>query len=139
MNVVSPDVRAVLDRSAIQSYARGHIHVGEVITEVADDHAYVGIPATALLDARVRCLDDKIARARLDVLVHLPGTQMLDLDAEAAGRIADVVPFTGGDLARSHAVWASLEHAAVYLTTEPDDSAYLVAEDRILVIPAEDV
>ena len=138
MTDVLPDIRAVLDRSAIQSYARGHIHVGEVITEVADEHAHVGIPATALLDAYARCLGDKVARARLNVLVQLPGTTMLDLDAEAAGHIADTVPFTGGDLARSHAIWASLEHTAVYLTAEPDESARLVADDRIIVIPAED-
>jgi len=135
---VLPDIRAVLDRSAIQSYARGHIHVGEIITEVADEHAYVGVPATALLDAYTHCLGDKVARARLTVLAQLPGTQMLDLGAEAAARIADIVPFTDDDLARSHAIWASLEHTAVYLTAEPEEAGRLVAEDRIIVIPAED-
>ncbi|MEV4638572.1 hypothetical protein AB0J80_14590 [Actinoplanes sp. NPDC049548] len=133
-----PEIRAVLDRSAIQSYAHGHVHVGEVITEVADERAAVGIPATALLDAHARCVGDKVARARLDVLIHLPGTQMLDLTAESAGPIADTVAFTGGDLARSHAVWASLTHAAVYLTAEPQESARLIADDRIIVVPAED-
>ncbi|MEV4707708.1 hypothetical protein [Actinoplanes sp. NPDC049316] len=138
MTDLLPDIRAVLDSSAIRSYARGHIHVGEVITEVADDSAYVGIPATALLDAHAQCLGDKVARARLGVLVHLPGTQVLALDADAAAHVAETVPFSHGDLSRSHAVWASLEHAAVYLTAEPQESARLIAKDRIIVIPADD-
>ncbi|MGA5302951.1 hypothetical protein ACPCHT_23680 [Nucisporomicrobium flavum] len=132
------DIRAVLDSSAIRSYARGHIHVGEVITEVADESAYVGIPTTALLDAYAHCLGDKIARARLGVLIHLPGTQVLALDADAALHTAETVPFAHGDLSRAHAVWATLEHTAVYLTAEPDESARLVAEDRIIVVPGED-
>jgi hypothetical protein len=134
----APEIRAVLDRSAVQSYAQGHVHVGEIITEVGDERAFVGIPATALLEAHGRCLEDKVARARLDVLVHLPATQVLDLTAESAGAIADTIPFAEGDLARSHAVWASLAHSAAYLTAEPEESARLVAEDQLIVVPTED-
>ncbi|MEV6601830.1 hypothetical protein AB0M36_33980 [Actinoplanes sp. NPDC051346] len=138
MNDQQNEIRAVLDSSAIRSYAKGHVHVGEVITEVADERAFVGIPATALLEALGHCEGDKIARARLDILVHLPGTLTLDLTAETAGRVAGTVAFTGGDLARSHAVWASLEHSAAYLTAEPQKSTRLIAEDRIIIVPAED-
>ncbi|OJF13702.1 hypothetical protein [Couchioplanes caeruleus] len=138
MTDLHPEIRAVLDRSAIQSYAQGHVHVGEVITEIAGERAYVGIPATALLDAHARCGDDKVARARLDVLVHLPGARTLDLTAETAGRVAGTVAFTGGDLARSHAIWAALEHSAAYLTAEPQESTRLVADDRIIIVPAGD-
>ncbi|MFI7600786.1 hypothetical protein [Actinoplanes sp. NPDC049681] len=134
----APEIRAVLDCSAVQSYAHGLVHVGEVITEVGDERAFVGIPATALLEAHGRCLDDKVARARLDVLVHLPATQVLDLTAESTGSIAETLPLTDGDLARSHAVWASLTHSAAYLTAEPRESARLIPEDRLIVVPNED-
>ena len=131
-------VRGILDSSAIQSYARGHIHVGEVMSEIATEHAYVGIPATALLDAHSRNVDDEVARARLGVLVTLPGAQMMKLDAETAAAVADVVPYVGEDLARAHAAWAALHHAAILFTTEPHKSGQAMSEDRIIAIPTED-
>lgn len=131
-------VRGVLDSSAIQSYGRGHVHVGEVMSEISNEHAYVAIPATALLDAHAHFLDDDVARARLGVLVKLPGARMMNLDTDTAAVVADVVPYAGDDLARAHAAWAALHHAAVLFTTEPDKSGHAVARDRIIVIPTED-
>jgi hypothetical protein len=131
-------IRAILDSSAVQSYGRGHIHVGEVISEIAKDKARVGIPAVALLDASAEFLTDGVARARLGVLTALPNATVLDLDTDAAVAVADVVPYAGDDLARAHAAWAALEHSALLLTTELGKSVQAVAEDRILVIPTED-
>jgi hypothetical protein len=133
-----PQIRAVLDSSGIRSYAVGHVHVGEMMGEVLEERGHMGVPATALLDAHVRFLDDKLATARLGILAALPVVQILDLDATSAAAVADVVPFAEGDLARAHAIWAALEHSAMFLTTEPDQAARVVAEDRTIVIPAED-
>ena len=136
--VADSRVRGVLDSTAIQSYGRGHIHVGEVMSEISTEHAYVGVPATALLDAHARFLDDAVARARLELLVQLPGTRMIDLDADTAGPVAHVVPYAGDDLARAHAAWAALYHSAVLFTTEPDKARPAMDENRIIAIPTED-
>jgi hypothetical protein len=134
---ISP-IRGVLDRSAIQSYGRGHVHVGEVMSEVDRERAFIAIPAAALCEAHAGFTEDAVATARLGVLINLPGAKVLDLDAAAAIAVAAILHLAGGDLSRSHAVWAALEHSAVYLTAEPDVSARLVAEDRIIEIPTED-
>lgn len=105
----APDIRAVLDRSAIQSYGLGHIHVGEMLIEIADAKGHAGIPATALLDAHSSFADDKVARARLRMLVLLPAAAMLDLDAISADSIADTRQAAEGDLSRAHSVWAALK------------------------------
>lgn len=137
-STMKPRILAVLDRSGIQSYGIGHVHVGEMMPEILDDDGRIGVPAAALLDAHISFLDDKVATARLHVLVNLPAIRVLDLDAASAPAVADVAPFTEGDLARAHAVWAALEHSAFLLTREPDKSARTVAEDRTVVIPMDD-
>jgi hypothetical protein len=114
------------------------VHVGELITEIDNERAAIGIPATALLDAHASFLADKLATARLDVLVGLPGTAMLDLDADAAAAVAPIVRLAGGDLSRSHAVWAAREYSAVYLTSEVEQTGRLVDEDRMIAISPED-
>lgn len=138
LSTTDPHIRAVLDSSGIQSYGIGHVHVGEMMGEVLEERGYIGVPTTALLDAYVHFLDDKLAMARLGVLIHLPVIKVLDLDASSTAAIADVVPFTEGDLARAHAIWAALEYSAVFLTREPDEAARAVARDRTIVIPTED-
>ena len=135
---VLPPIRAVLDSSAIQSYGRGHVHVGEIITEIDDERAALAIPATALLDAYASFATARLATARLRVLVDLPGTALLDLDEDAAASIAPFVPRAGDNLARSHAVWAAREYSAVYLTCEAAETAGLVDEDRVITISRED-
>jgi hypothetical protein len=131
-------IQAVLDRSAMESYARGHIHVGELLVDIADEGAHVGIPATALLEAHARALHDEHARALLRLLATLEGVTVLDLDAGAAATLAGSVPLAKGDMARAHAVWAANKHRAHYLTTEPTEAAGLVPADHIHVIPTDD-
>jgi hypothetical protein len=57
-----PEIRAVLDRSALQSYARGHVHVGELLIDIADEKASIAIPAAALADAHAAALENEHAR-----------------------------------------------------------------------------
>ncbi len=134
----APVIHAVLDRSALRSYARGHVHIGELLIDIADGGAAMGIPATALLEAHVETLGDEHARALLNLLVTLPGIAVLDLDKQTAPLTADVVPSADGDLPRSHAVWAAKEHEAYYLTTEPGEVKELLPPGQIHAIPAED-
>jgi len=132
------EIRVVLDRSALESYLSGHVHVGEVITEVADD-AIVGIPATTLLAAHIGALGNEHAKALLRLLVAAEGVVVLDLGAVEAARIAGTVPLVGGDLARAHAVWAANVHRALYLTAEPHEVKSVVPPENVLAIPADDI
>ena len=134
----NPEIRMVLDRSALQSYARGHVHVGELIIDVVDEGAYVGVPAAALLDAHVQSQGDEYAKALLRVLVTLEGVEVLKLDASSASAVAGTVPLAGGDVGRAHAAWAANACKARYLTAEPDEVKSLVPADNVHPIPTED-
>lgn len=134
------EIRAVLDVSAMLSYASGHVHVGEILIDIAaEDGVHAGLPAVALLAAHARVLAEAAARARLGVLAALPGVKVLPLDAGDAAEVSLAVPLAGGDLARAHAVWAALEHRAYYLTTEPHTAAGILTDDQIHPIPDHDV
>jgi hypothetical protein len=132
------EVRAVLDCSAMLSYARGHVHVGEIIVEVADEGAYVGLPAVTLLDAFARVIGDQPGRARLGVLAALPGVALLELGVSEAAQVAPAVALTSGDLGRAHAVWAALEHGSYYLTAQPHLAPSILTADQVHPIPGED-
>lgn len=133
-----PVIQAVLDRSALQSYARGHIHVGELLIDVADEGASIAIPTVALMDAYAWSLGNRHATALLNLIIKLPGIAVIDLDATSAPGAAEEVPSSSGDLSRSHAVWAAKAHNAHYLTTEPAEVAELLPPGQIHVIPDKD-
>ncbi|AGL20407.1 hypothetical protein [Actinoplanes sp. N902-109] len=135
--MVTPEIRAVLDTSAIESYAVGHVHVGELIADLTDGRICAGLPAAALAEAYSRHTDD-LARARIDLLTKLDGTMVLALDAASAPQVGMVFPLTGGDMAQAQAVAIAREHSAIYLTVEPKRSAHLVDPDAIVSIPAKD-
>jgi hypothetical protein len=131
-------MQAVLDGSAMVSYARGHIHVGETMLEVSADDGVVGIPATALLDAYARLAGDGTALARLGLLGSMPSVVLLPLGRREAEEVADVVPLVKGDLARSHAIWAAVRDGAYILTSEPHAMPDIVHRDQIIAIPFDD-
>jgi hypothetical protein len=133
------EIRAVLDRSAIRSYTLGHLHIGELLVDIANENACLAVPAVTLADASAEVANDEHARALLRLLVTLPGTTVLALDAEAALAMAGTVVQTAGDLSRAHAVWAANKHNAYYLTTEPKTVISLVPPDNVHPIPAEDI
>jgi hypothetical protein len=131
------EIRVVLDRSALESYTKGHVHVGEVITEVADD-ANVGIPATVFMEAQARALDDERARALLQLLAAAEGVVVLPLGAAEATRAAGTVPLVDGDLPLAHGVWAANANAAFYLTTDPDQVKSVIPAAHVIRVPTED-
>jgi hypothetical protein len=131
------EIRAVLDRSALQSYARGHIHIGELLIDIADEKADMAIPAATLADAHMSFGEDEHARALLRLLVTLPGTAVLNLDGATASAMAPTLHQAEGDLSRAHAVWAANQHGALYLTTEPDTVVSLIPPDNVHPIPTK--
>jgi hypothetical protein len=134
----APTIQAVLDRSALQSYARGHIHVGELLVDVADEGAFMAVPTVTLLDAYAQSLGNEHATALLNLIVTLPGIAVIDLDAPTASATAEEVPNSNGDLSRSHSVWAAKAHDAYYLTTEPAEVTDLLPPGQVHVIPSKD-
>src|SRR6266542_3719384 len=113
------EARAVLDCSAVLSYARGHVHVGELLVEIADEDAFVGLPALDMLDA-------------------LPVVAVLPLGSYEAAEVAPIVPLVKGDMSRAHAVWAALEDDAYYVTVEPHLLPKMMADIKLITISAED-
>jgi hypothetical protein len=135
----NPMIRAILDRSALESYARGHVHVGELLREIADEQgACVGIPAVALLEAHGRSIGDEQAQALLNFMVTLPTATVLPLNREVVETVARYVPVVDGDLARAHALWAARTHEALCFTTEPEAFPAAILPEQIVAIPAED-
>src|SRR3954471_219485 len=67
----------VLDTSAIAAFARGSIHVGEVLAEIADEDAVALLPLACLVEAVNRQRFTSEEDARLDLLVGHPATEML--------------------------------------------------------------
>jgi hypothetical protein len=132
------EIRAVLDCSALLSYARGHVHVGELLIDIADEGAYMALPAVALLEAHARLLGDDQARARLGLLATLPGVAVLSLGGAQANAVAALVLPAAGDLARAHAAWAALTHGAYYLSTEPKLAPSVIPTVQVHAIPADD-
>ena len=132
------EFRAILDSSAILSYARGHVHVGELLVDIADEGAYTGLPTVALLDAYAQVGVDRQARARLGVLATLPGVEVLALGSGETAEVAGTVRLVKGDLARAHAVWAALEHDAYYLTSEPHLTPSVIVPELVHYIPTDD-
>ena len=134
-----PEIRAVLDHTALQSYASGHLHVSELLGEVADqENAFVAIPAVALLEAYARSIDDPHARALLNYLVTLPCAMVLDLEMTTAPRAAGHVRTMRGNMSRAHAVWAAMAHETLCVTTEPEAYPAQILAEQIAAIPSRD-
>ena len=106
-------VQVLLDTSAIVAFTRGSIHVGEVIAEVDDEQAAVGLPLLCLVEATRAVADTD----RLDLLVH-----------HAATAIVADNPADWRALAATYDIVGRLDAASAALAAVDLD----VAHDRIL-------
>jgi len=120
------------------SYARGHVHVGELVIDIAAEGALVALPTVALLGAYLRAADDEVARDALALLATLDGVAVLPLGPAEADLVAATVPLAGGDIVRAHALWAALRYHAYYFTTEPQAAPSALAAWQVHPIPVED-
>jgi hypothetical protein len=133
------EIRAILDSSALVSYTKGHVHVGEVIREVADEDACViAIPAAALAAAHAHNTGNHHAQRLLVLLTTLPGIAVLSLAADTAASMAGTLTIVDGDISLAHAVWTANKHRAVLFTTRPADVEKLVPHPNVIVIPLDD-
>jgi len=120
---VSRDIAVVLDDTALRAYLAGHVAVGELIAEIADEDRHVGIPAACLAAAYAATADDDVGTALLALLMTTPAVQLLPLgvepgadDVRQAGILARAA---GGDIATGHAIRSALAHQAHYATVKP--------------------
>jgi hypothetical protein len=106
-------IRVLLDASAIVAFTRGSIDVGEVIAEVADERAAVGLPLLCLAEA-----SRAVADAHLLTLL--------------AGHPASVVcgeePANWQALAATYAIVGRLDAASAALAAIDQDVSVLTAE-----------
>jgi hypothetical protein len=138
--VADVDIRVVIDRSAMESYAAGHIHVGELLSQLDEEGGvpFAALPAVALMEAYGRLADDGEAQGRLRYLAAHETVVVVDLDAEQCPRAGETLRFTAGDMAQAHAVWTARRNSAYYLTAEPKRTMRLIDEDRVIVVPETD-
>ncbi len=114
------DYRLVLDTSAVAAYAAGSEHLGEVLSEVADEPgALVALPLVALVEAHATLKDP----ATLDILVGLPHLHVLPLDDTAVAdwrRYANATLLLGGLDRACAALLVAYGRAQLVATADPD-------------------
>jgi hypothetical protein len=116
--VRDPDVRLVLDESAIFAYVAGSISVGETLAEVVDEGRRYGVSVAVL--APVLAQVDEHAGALVRLLAGNARCAVLDMLSGDCGRLAEWSRRLGS-LGRAASVVAALDRPAGYLlTAEPD-------------------
>jgi hypothetical protein len=120
--------RAVLDPSAVAAYAAGSVHVGELLTEFADEKITFAVPVACLIDAMTAGADVRM----LDLLLEHPWAQTVYLDNDWS-RIGAAASLVGGH-GRAVSVLLQLAGQAGYVATcDPD-----VYGEGFKTIPIED-
>jgi hypothetical protein len=128
------DIAVVFDTSALLAYVDGHVAVGELIAEVADEDRRVSIPATCLAQARAT-VDDDLAAAHLLLLTAPPTIAVEPLGAawpdtaESTWRVGEFARGADRDIAVGHAVYAAIDHRAHLATMVPSVFAAILPAD----------
>lgn len=123
-------VALILDTSAVLSFVRSSIHVGEVIAEAADEHRVTAIPLPCLVEAAQTAVDQD----RLEVLAGHPDTVVLAEDPENWRALASLLAVTG-EYPAACAVLAAIDVERWVLSARPQ--LYAGVNDGALVIPID--
>jgi uncharacterized protein with PIN domain len=123
-------VQVLLDASAIVAFTRGSVDVGEVIGEVDDEHAAVGLPVLCLVEASRAIVDTDL----LDYLVAHAATSVVPVAAASWRALASAYD-TVGRLDAASAVLAATEADCSILTAQPALYAGLEGGGPIIDIP----
>jgi hypothetical protein len=120
----------ILDTSAIRAFARASIDVGEIISEVNDEAAAVGLPVLCLVEANRTATDQE----RLEILLRHEAATVLDVRASNWRELAAIS--AGIDsLAAASAALATVDLRCFILTSEPELYARSGMADRIIALP----
>ncbi len=121
-------VRIVLDASAVTAFTQGSIDVGEVMAEVHDERATVGLPVTCLVEATRTVTDTD----RLHILVRHDATVILADEPQSWQALAATYEIVGRLDAASAALTA-IDRKAYVLTGQP--GLYTGLSDGGRIIP----
>jgi hypothetical protein len=109
--------RAVLDASAVDAYAAGSEHIGELLREFADEQIRFAVPIVCVIEARAVGADED----QLRVLLAHPWAQIIDLDGDADWvRLGAGTRLLGG-VGRACAALIHLNGDAGYVATRDPD------------------
>jgi hypothetical protein len=128
------DIAVVLDTSALMGFVTGHVAVGELIAEVADEDRRIAVPAVCFAQARAAVNDD-IAAAHLLLLTSAPTILIEPLGsawpstAESIWRVGEIARDTDRDIGVGHAVYVAIDHRAHLATMHPGVFAALLPAD----------
>jgi hypothetical protein len=111
--VTERPVRLILDTSAIIAFTHGSIDVGELIAEIDDEDAAVGIPVLCLVAASHATEDTD----RLHLLVHHAASALLDLRA-VDWRVLAAIGETVGRLDAAAALLAAIDLRCQILSSD---------------------
>ena len=123
----------MFDTSAVVSWIRGSVAVGETLAEVSDEHGAVLIPLWCLVEAghQTGMLD----RERLDLLLAHPATFLVVDDGGSWEMLVGLRALTGSHDCAAAAM-ASLEMGVDVMTRLP--GAYRQIRDGRMVLEIED-
>ena len=123
----------ILDTSAIRAFARASIDVGEIISEVNDESAAVGLPVLCLVEANRTAADQE----RLEILLRHEAATVLDVRASNWRELAAMS--AGIDsLAAASAALATVDLRCFILTSEPQLYTRSGLTERIIALPGPD-
>jgi hypothetical protein len=123
----------ILDTSAIRAFARASIDVGEIISEVNDESAAVGLPVLCLVEANRTAADQE----RLEILLRHEAATVLDVRASNWRELAAMS--AGIDsLAAASAALATVDLRCFILTSEPQLYTRSGLTERIIALPVPD-
>lgn len=126
-------VHLILDTSAIRAFTHASIDVGEIISEVNDESASVGLPVLCLVEANRTARDQE----RLEILLRHEAATVLDVRASTWRELAAM---SAGieSLAAASAALATVHLRCFILTAEPEVYARSGVTDRIIALPGSD-
>lgn len=125
-------VRLVLDASAVVEFTRSSIHVGEVLSEIADEEgATAALPLACLVEAVHSAVDHD----RLEILAAHPAVTVLAGDAHDWRALAELYDLMGRQDTAAAALLA-LDAATAVLTRQP--ALYAGVSTPDLVIPIDE-
>lgn len=130
MNEPHPPIGLVLDASAILSYVRGRIHVGEVLIEVADNGTVAALPVGSLVAAWQVAID----RDRLSVLVDHSATEVVG-DAAQDWRTLAVLTELTGVVEAASAVLLANDYGCPVLSASPGLYGQVGGAGLVVAIP----
>jgi len=118
----------VLDTTAVAAYARGGLHVSELLDELREDADLFGVPDVCLAQARAQGASmDGLALLQVHECCQVLGSPPPEI-------LGDMAALCDGDLVRAAVLVHAISHDAYVLTSDPGFYAKLSILDEADVV-----